>query len=69
MRLERYVAEALKRLKNDRYLLTVAVAQRANDLSAGAKPLIDNVNLKKDKFSDIAIKEIAQGLLIISEER
>lgn len=63
MRLETYIAQALKRLNNDRYLLTVAVSQRANELSSGAKPLIDNVNLKKDKFTEIAIKEIAQGLL------
>lgn len=62
MRLEMITAKALKRLNNDRYVLAVAVSQRANDLSNGAKPLIDFKGAK-NKFTEIAIHEIADGVL------
>jgi len=66
VRLETMMAQALKRVNNDRYKLSIAISQRANDLSNGAKPLIE-ANMKRSKFSDIAIEELAKGLLVIED--
>ena len=65
MRLEEILAQALEKTNNDRYILSVAVGQRADELSKGAKPLLDNNQTKNMKYTDIAIKEIASGVLII----
>jgi DNA-directed RNA polymerase subunit omega len=65
MRLEEILAQALKRVNNDRYVLSVAVGQRADELSKGAKPLLENSETKNMKYTDIAIKEIASGVLKI----
>jgi DNA-directed RNA polymerase subunit omega len=65
MRLEEILAEALEKTNNDRYILSVAVGQRADELSKGAKPLIESIQTKNMKYTDIAIKEIASGVLII----
>jgi DNA-directed RNA polymerase subunit omega len=65
MRLEEILAEALEKVNNDRYILSVAVGQRADELSKGAKPLLDNEQTKNMKYTDIAIKEIASGILVI----
>jgi len=65
MRLEEILAQALEKVNNDRYVLSVAVGQRADELSKGAKPLLDNDQTKNMKYTDIAIKEIASGLLVI----
>ena len=65
MRLEEILAEALEKTNNDRYILSVAVGQRADELSKGAKPLIDSQQTKNMKYTDIAIKEIASGVLTI----
>ena len=65
MRLEEILAQALKRVENDRYILAVAVGQRADELSKGAKPLLESNETKNMKYTDIAIKEIASGLLKI----
>ena len=65
MRLEEILAKALKKVGNDRYVLAVAVGQRADELSKGAKPLLENSETKDMKYTDIAIKEIASGLLLI----
>lgn len=64
-RVEEIVSKALKRVDNDRYILSIAVGQRADDLSKGAKPLLDNSEIKNMKYTDIAIKEIASGVLVI----
>lgn len=64
MRIEEKVSKALKRLNNDRYILSIAVGQRADELSKGAKPLIENNTLDM-KYTDIAIEEIASGVLIV----
>lgn len=64
MRLEQIMAKALERVNNDRYILAIAVGQRADELSRGAKPLLEE-NTKKMKYTDIAINEIANGLLVI----
>jgi DNA-directed RNA polymerase subunit omega len=65
MRLEEILAQALEKVNNDRYILSVAVGQRADELSKGAKPLLDSEQTKNMKYTDIAIKEIASGILVI----
>jgi len=65
MRLEEILAKALEKVGNDRYILSVAVGQRADELSKGAKPLLDSNETKNMKYTDIAIKEIASGVLTI----
>lgn len=65
MRLEEILSKALEKVNNDRYILAVAVGQRADELSKGAKPLIDSSETKNMKYTDIAIKEIASGVLKI----
>ncbi len=64
MRLEERMSKALERVNNDRYILAVAVGQRADELSKGAKPLLEK-NTQNMKYTDIAIDEIANGLLVI----
>lgn len=64
MRLEERMSKALKRVNNDRYILSLAVGQRADELSKGAKPLLE-CNTQNMKYTDIAIDEIADGLLVI----
>lgn len=64
MRLEERMSKALKRVNNDRYILSIAVGQRADELSKGAKPLLEH-NTQHMKYTDIAIDEIANGLLTI----
>ena len=65
MRLEEILSKALEKVNNDRYVLAVAVGQRADELSKGAKPLLDSSETKNMKYTDIAIKEIASGALKI----
>ncbi len=68
MRLEKITAEALEKVGYDRYLLSLGVAQRANELALGKPPLID-VDIKKYKYTDIALMEIAQGKLKIQVDK
>jgi DNA-directed RNA polymerase subunit omega len=69
MRLEKIAAKALEKANFNRYLLSSAVSKRANELAMGAEPLVD-MDPKKHKFSDIAIAEIAQGVVkIVSEKK
>ena len=65
MRIEEILAKALEKVNNDRYILSYAVGQRADELSKGAKPLLDNSVIKNMKYADIAINEIAKGVLTI----
>lgn len=65
MRLEEILSKALEQVNNDRYILSVAVGQRADELSKGAKPLLESNQTKNMKYTDIAIKEIASGVLVI----
>ena len=53
MRLEERISKALKFVDNDRYILAIAVGQRADELSKGAKPLLEH-NTQKMKYTDIA---------------
>ena len=64
IRLEERMSQALKKVNNDRYILAIAVGQRADELSKGAKPLLDK-NTQNMKYTDIAIDEIASGVLKI----
>ncbi len=66
MRLEKIIADALKNMNDDRYLLSIAVAKRIEQLSAGAEPEID-IDKNRYKFADIALMEIAQNKLDFSE--
>ena len=67
MKLEKLTAQALERLHFDRYLLAVAVGKRAEEIAQGATPLV-NMDPKVDKFTDIALVEIAEGKIIVSDE-
>ncbi len=60
MRTEQIAAEALKAVNDDRYKLSLLVAKRAEQLSNGAEPVI-KADKAKEKFTDIALKEIASG--------
>ena len=59
-RIEQIVAKALEMLDNDKYLLSIIVAKRAEQLANGALPLVKN-DSNKEKFTDIALREIAEG--------
>jgi len=65
MRIEEILSKALTQVNNDRYILSLAVGQRADALSKGAKPLLENATVKNMKYTDIAINEIASGVLSI----
>lgn len=67
MRLEQITAQALERVDHDRYLLAKAIGKRAEELNAGAAPLVD-MDTKKYKPTDIALFEIAEGKLIVTLE-
>ncbi len=64
MRSEVITAQALKRLDNNKYLLSALVFKRVEELSKGARPLVE-ADAKKAKFTDIALREIAAGLVNI----
>ena len=68
MRLEQIAAVALEKYNFDRYLMAKAVGKRAEELTNGAKPLVDNMNLKEHKATDIALVEIAEGKIEIIVE-
>ena len=63
MRLEQIVSKALKQVDNDNYVLSLMVSQRANELSNGSEPLIDMKKNKNLKYTDIALMEIAEGVI------
>jgi len=67
MRVEQMTAKALQNVNFDRYLLTVAVGKRAEELASGKQALID-YDPKKFKYADIALREIAEGKIIVSTE-
>lgn len=67
MRIENIVAKALKTTGNDRYKLSVIVAKRVRQIRNGAKILVEG-NPKKEELADIALREIAEGLVEIASE-
>ena len=60
MRSEEVAAKALKLVGDDRYMLALAVAKRAEALAGGANSLLD-IDVTKMKFADIALREVAEG--------
>ena len=67
MKIEKLTAMALERVDFDRYLLASAVGKRAEAIANGAAPMVA-MDPKVDKFTDIALVEIAEGKIIISYE-
>ena len=59
-RIEKITAKALALVGQDRYRLVMLVSKRADQLSNGAEPLI-KADKNKQKFTDIALMEIAEG--------
>lgn len=60
MRTEEIASKALSMIDNDRYRLSLLVAKRAELLANGAAPLV-KIDSPKTKFTDIALREIAEG--------
>ncbi|DAB35658.1 MULTISPECIES: DNA-directed RNA polymerase subunit omega [Sulfurospirillum] len=59
-RMEEITAKALQFVGQDRYKLVLLTAKRADQLANGAEPLI-KADKNKQKFTDIALMEIAEG--------
>lgn len=59
-RMEEITAKALQYVGQDRYKLILLTAKRADQLANGAEPLI-KAGKNKQKFTDIALMEIAEG--------
>ncbi|MDU7692807.1 MAG: DNA-directed RNA polymerase subunit omega [Helicobacter sp.] len=66
MRTEEIVAKALEQTQNDRYILSNMVFARVKQLENGASPLVE-ANIKTEKLSDIAMREIALGKIQIEK--
>jgi DNA-directed RNA polymerase subunit omega len=67
MRLEEITAKALEMVNDDRYLLAISVAKRAEELSRGAMTKLP-VDPKKIKPSDLALMEIAEGTVTVTSK-
>ncbi|MDR1614850.1 MAG: DNA-directed RNA polymerase subunit omega [Campylobacteraceae bacterium] len=63
MRSEQITAKALKATGDDRYKLSILVSKRSEQLSLGAKPLVENI--QGLKYVDIALLEIAEGKILL----
>ncbi|MBU0633272.1 DNA-directed RNA polymerase subunit omega [bacterium] len=64
MRVEELTAKALEVANIDRYVLAIAVAKRADELLNGSPSKL-NIDPKSMKASDLALMEIAEGLVVI----
>lgn len=64
MRLEELTAKALETTGVDRYQLAIAVSKRADQLQNGAGSKL-NVDTKAFKPADLALMEIAEGVVLI----
>lgn len=67
-RIEEIATEALKKMNNDRYKLSLVVAKRAEELANGAVALVNVAEIAKGskmKFADIALYEIAQEKIVL----
>jgi len=67
MKIEKLTAQALARVDFDRYLLATAVGKRAEEIANGATPKVA-MDPKIEKFSDIALVEIAEGKIVVGYE-
>lgn len=63
-RIEEIITKALERVNGNRYQLSLMVAKRAEQLSMGEENLLD-IDIRKMKFSDIALREIADGKILL----
>ena len=63
-RTEEIASKALNAVDNDRYKLSLLVAKRAEALAEGDAPLVKSDNAKM-KFTDIALREIAEGKIAL----
>lgn len=66
MRIEEIMARALEKVGNDRYVLSSLIFARSKELSYGAKPLVEGVELKTHKLTDIVMMEIAEGKVTLT---
>ncbi len=64
MRLEELTAKALEKTGVDRYQLAIAVARRADAIQNGDSSKL-NVDPKAYKPADLALMEIAEGVITI----
>jgi DNA-directed RNA polymerase subunit omega len=65
MKIEELTAKVLEENPNlDRYQLAIAVAKRCDELENGAVSKL-NVNTSRIKSADLALMEIAEGLVIV----
>ena len=65
MKIEELTAKILDENPNlDRYQLAIAVAKRCDELENGAVSKL-NVNTSRIKSSDLALMEIAEGLVVV----
>lgn len=67
MRTEQLTAEALIKVDYDKYLLANAVGKRAEAIANGA-PSVLEIDTTGMKYADIALREIAEGKIIVSLE-
>ena len=65
MKVEELTAKVLEENPSmDRYQLAIAVAKRCDELENGATSKL-NVNTAHIKSSDLALMEIAEGLIVV----
>ena len=64
MRLEELTAKALEVTGADRYQLAIAVAKRADQIQNGGSSKL-NVDPKAYKPADLALMELAEGVITI----
>lgn len=65
MKVEELTARVLENNPNmDRYQLALAVSKRSDELLNGAKSKL-NIDPKSIKAADLALMEIAEGLLVV----
>ena len=65
MKVEELTAKVLDQNPNmDRYQLAIAVSKRCDELENGATSKL-NVNTSHIKSSDLALMEIAEGLIVV----
>ncbi|HIP28664.1 MAG TPA: DNA-directed RNA polymerase subunit omega [Sulfurovum sp.] len=67
MRTEELTAKALENVNYDKYLLANAVGKRAKAIANGAKSALE-IDVSDMKYADIALREIAEGKIIVSLE-
>jgi DNA-directed RNA polymerase subunit K/omega len=48
-------------------MLAIVVSKRAEELNRGAETALEGADVQKDKLADIAIKEVAAGLVDVNE--